>query len=120
MSIKRVYTTVYYVDDWEQSVAFYKDTLGLRPLYVERGWAEFQVGAAGRIALHAKSGHHHGKAVAHVSLEVKDIDATLATLTSRGARIVEAVRREPFGAVAAVEDPSGNVIGLFEAAAEEG
>ncbi|TMA53975.1 MAG: VOC family protein, partial [Deltaproteobacteria bacterium] len=52
MPIQRVYTTVYYVDDWDTAVAFYRDTLGLKPLHVEQGWAEFEVGTGGRIALH--------------------------------------------------------------------
>ena len=30
--IEKVYTTVYYVDDWDASVAFYRNVLGLKPL----------------------------------------------------------------------------------------
>ena len=37
MPIERVYTTIYYVDDWERSLAFYREVLGLKPLYVEKG-----------------------------------------------------------------------------------
>jgi len=114
MAIESVYTTIYYVDDWERSVAFYRDVLGLSPLYVERGWAEFQVGSSGRIALHAREAEHHAASTAHVSFRVRDIDATVAALIAKGARAVEPIRREPFGAVAAVADPSGNVIGLYE------
>jgi len=116
MPIERVYTTVYYVDDWDASVAFYRDVLGLKPLYVENGWAEFAVGDAGRIALHGREEHHHGTDTTHVSIQVRDIDATLADLVGRGARVVEPVRREEFGALAALQDPSGNVIGLYEPA----
>lgn len=119
MSVKRVYATVYFVDDWEKSVAFYRDTLGLRPLHVGEEWAEFQVGAQGRVALHPKRGAHGDRAM-HVSLEVKDIDETLAALVARGARVLEPVRRQAFGALAAIQDPSGNVIGLYEPAAHGG
>jgi len=117
MPIERVYTTVYYVDDWDGAVAFYRDALGLKPLYVEQGWAEFEVGTGGgRIALHAKDGHHHGSTATHVSLQVRDIDATVRALVAKGTRVVEPVRREEFGAIATVADPSGNVIGLYEPA----
>jgi predicted enzyme related to lactoylglutathione lyase len=113
MAIERVYTTIYHVDDCERSVAFYRDALGLKPLYVERGWVEFQVGTGGRIALHPR--HPRDPAdVTQVSLQVRDIDATLQELTGRGAHLVEPVRREDFGAIATVADPSGNVIGLYE------
>jgi predicted enzyme related to lactoylglutathione lyase len=113
MPIEGLYTTVYYVDDWERSVGFYRDVLGLKPLYVERGWAEFQVGKTGRVALHARE-HEHGKAATHASLQVRDIDETVRELAAKGVRVLEPVRREPFGALAAVADPSGNVIGLYE------
>ena len=113
MPVEGVYATIYYVDDWDGSVAFYRDVLGLKPLHVERGWAEFEVGKAGRVALHARE-HEHGKKATHVSLQVRDIDATVREMVTKGARVIEPVRREPFGALATVADPSGNVIGLYE------
>jgi predicted enzyme related to lactoylglutathione lyase len=114
MAIESVYTTVHYVDDWEPSVAFYRDVLGLKPLYVEKGWAEFQAPGGGRVALHARETHEHGTSGTHVSLQVRDIEATVKGLVAKGARVVGPVRREPFGTLAAISDPSGNVIGLYE------
>jgi len=114
MAIEKVYTTIYYVDDWDASLAFYRDVLGLKVLYAERGWAELEAGKGGRIALHAR---HPGDPtdVTKVSLQVSDIDGTLRELERKGARVIEPVRREEFGAIAEVADPSGNVIGLYEA-----
>ena len=114
MPIERVYTTVYYVDDWDAAVSFYRDTLGLKPLYVEQGWAEFEVGTGGRIALHARSTEHHAAPATHVSLQVRDLEGTVAELKRKGARVAEPVRHEEFGALASVTDPSGNLIGLYE------
>jgi len=34
MPIKRIETTVYFVKDWDSSVSFYRDTLGLKPLVI--------------------------------------------------------------------------------------
>jgi hypothetical protein len=32
MPIKRIATTVYFVKDWDWSISFYRDLLGLKPL----------------------------------------------------------------------------------------
>ena len=121
MPVERVYATIYFVDDWANAVAFYRDVLGLKPLFIEEGaWAEFAVGDAGRIALHPREADHHEAHTSHVSLQVRDIDATVAQMVAGGARVVEPVRREEFGALAAVADPSGNVIGLYEPRGREG
>ena|SRR5262245_47410499 len=111
MAIEGVYATIHYVDDWDASVSFYRDVLGLKALHVERGWAEFAVGRSGTLALHERSPGHSG---AEVSLLVGDIEKTLVELEAGGARVVERIRREDFGAVATVADPSGNLIGLYE------
>ena len=111
MAIDGVYATIYYVDDWEASVRFYRDVLGLKARHVERGWAEFGVGKTGTIALHERARNHPA---VEVSLLVTDIEKTLAELEAGGARVIEPIRRQDFGAVATVADPSGNPIGLYE------
>jgi predicted enzyme related to lactoylglutathione lyase len=111
MAIEGVYATIYYVDDWDASVVFYRDVLGLKARHVERGWAEFAVGKNGTIALHERERRHPG---VEVSLMVSDIEKTLVELEAGGARVVEPIRRQDFGAVATVADPSGNLIGLYE------
>src|SRR5438874_664054 len=75
MPVERVYATIYYVDDWEKSVAFYRDVLGLKPVHVEKGWAEFEIGDA-RIALHLRDAGDPAD-VTQVSLQVRDIEATV-------------------------------------------
>ena len=113
MPVEREYGVIYYVDDWDASVAFYRDVIGLKPAHVEKGWAEFEVGESGRIALHPRDPGDAAD-VTQVSLQVRDIDGTLRDMEGGGARVIQPVRREPFGAIAAVADPSGNVIGLYE------
>ena len=51
-------------------------------------------------------------------LEVKDIDATVAELTSLGAKFRSRPIKGPGGKQVLVEDPSGNPIELFEPRAE--
>jgi predicted enzyme related to lactoylglutathione lyase len=111
MAVEGVYATIYYVDDWDASVQFYREALGLKARHVERGWAEFAVGKTGTIALQERTRHHPG---VEVSLLVSDIEKTLVELEAGGARMIEPIRRLDFGAVATVADPSGNLIGLYE------
>jgi len=41
MPIKRINTTVYFVKDWDRSITFYRDALGLKTfVIVPRGGAE--------------------------------------------------------------------------------
>src|SRR5262245_12770095 len=111
MAIEGVYATIYYVDDWDASVSFYRDTLGLTARHGERGWAGCAVGKNGTGALHQRAPKHSG---VELSLLVSDIEKTLVELEAGGARVVEPIRRQDFGAVATVADPSGNLIGLYE------
>lgn len=48
MPIKRIETTVYFVKDWDSSISFYRDVLGLKPLaIVPRIWAHFEAPGGG-------------------------------------------------------------------------
>ena len=52
MPIKRINTTVYLVKDWDRSIAFYRDALGLKPLVIVPGvWAQLEAPGGDRIAL---------------------------------------------------------------------
>ncbi len=41
---KSTYGTVYYVDNMDQSVSYYKSKLGLTPSYESPEWTEFSIG----------------------------------------------------------------------------
>ena len=84
------------VSDMSRSVAFYRDTLGLRLKFESPGWSEFETGAT-TLALHAASraagseaASHAGPAAGTCSLafSVPDLDKTYAELGERGARFV--------------------------------
>ena len=49
-------------------------------------------------------------------IEVADIEATVATLTARGTRFRNTIVTGPGGRQILVEDPSGNVVELFQPA----
>ena len=113
MPIKRINTTVYFVRDWDRSVAFYRDALGLKPLVIVPGvWAQFEASGGGRIALQLQP--PNGNDPPHVSIDVGDIRAFVGKLEAKGAKVIEPVTKQDFGDSTVIEDPSGNAISLID------
>jgi predicted enzyme related to lactoylglutathione lyase len=113
MPIRRMQATVYFVDDWDAAITFYRDQLRLKlTVNFPNRWAMFQVPGGGNIALQPR----YDNARAHVSLEVTDIRQVVADLRSSGAHILEDVCQQDHGETALVEDPSGNLIALIDTA----
>ena len=111
MPIRRTQATIYFVDDWDASIAFYRDVLGLKlAVNFPNRWAMFQVPGGGNIALQPR----YANAATHVSLEVTDIRNVIADFKSRGARVVEDVCPQDYGETALLEDPSNNLIALID------
>jgi lactoylglutathione lyase len=84
------------VSDMRRSVAFYRDTLGLRLKFESPAWSEFETGAT-TLALHAstraagsEAATQPGPAAGTCSLgfSVPDLDSTYAELLKRGAHFV--------------------------------
>ncbi len=114
MSIERLHSVVQYVDDFERVTAFYRDVLGLAPVELEEGeYAEFSIGdgKSGNIAIHAR---HAPTPQSTIFLDVRDIERSVEQLSAKGAKVIQPPKRQPWGATAKIEDPGGNVIGLFE------
>ena len=93
------------VDNLDEAVAFYRDTLGLPPSHIEEfegmriafipvGESELEllepVDTDGAIARFLKT---HGPGIQHVAFEVDDVDATVADLQAKGARLIDQVPR---------------------------
>lgn len=93
------------VANLDDAIAFYRDTLGLPPSHVEEfegmriafipvGESELEllepVEADGAIARFLSK---HGPGIQHVAFEVDDVDATVADLQAKGARMIDSVPR---------------------------
>lgn len=113
--VKGCYGTMYYVADMKKSVAYYKDTLGLKPRYESEEWTEFDLGDGTALCLHPVNGkkHHTGGTLI---MNVQDIRGTVAAMKKKGAEFEGEVKEVHPGAFAAeFKDPAGNVISLYEA-----
>jgi lactoylglutathione lyase len=116
----KLYSVRVFVTDWEKSVAFYSETVGLPVLFAgpDMGWAELDTGAA-RLALERvdpndpEAAGLAGRFVA-VSLQVDDVQATYDELTSRGVEFLGPPERQRWGGVLAhFRDLDGNILTLL-------
>jgi catechol 2,3-dioxygenase-like lactoylglutathione lyase family enzyme len=100
--------------DVEADLAFYRDVLGARVVFAIEAMgtrvAEVDTGASGpRLVL---AGHLAGEAPVLLH-RVADLDATLAELEGRGARIDHRVELPP-GPAATLRTPGGQRLGFYE------
>jgi lactoylglutathione lyase len=117
------------VSDMSRSVAFYRDTLGLRLKFESPGWTEFETDVT-TLALHggtraagtgaaAQAGPVAG--TCSIGFSVTDIKSTYAELSKRGARFVMPPTDQPNEGIrlAVCVDPDGLAISFAEPLARE-
>jgi lactoylglutathione lyase len=114
--VKGLSVVYLYVRDFERSVAFYRDVLGLT-FDVGDGWAEVKLAGGMRFALHAA---HEGvdgfsSGSMHLDFAVDDVDAAAARLRAAGVQVGE-IFREPYGSHCTFVDPDGYELELFQPA----
>lgn len=115
------------VSDMDRSVAFYRDTLGLRLKFESPGWSEFETGTT-TLALYGATPASGGENVpttgpaagtCSLGFSVPDLDNTYAALRERGARFVMPPTERPNEGIrlAVCLDPDGLSVSLAEAIA---
>jgi catechol 2,3-dioxygenase-like lactoylglutathione lyase family enzyme len=119
-------TVRYLVEDVEVATTFYTDLLGFEVVerwgpaiaMVRRG--DLVLWLAGPISSAARPMPDGARPVPggwnRIVVETDDLTATIATLRDAGARFRNDVVVGPGGSQILIEDPSGNVVELFEAA----
>ena len=112
----RIFTT-----DWDRSVDFYQETVGLPLTFADQAfaWAEFDLGGArlgiegidaGAQQVDALVGRFVG-----VSITVDDLHLAYAQLTDKGVEFTAPPEKQPWGGTLAhFKDPDGNVLTLLE------
>ena len=117
------------VSDMGRSVAFYRDTLGLRLKFESPGWSEFETEAT-TLALHAAARRVAGDGVGlagpiagtcSIGFSVENLETTYAELQSRGARFVMGPTEQANEGIrlAICVDPDGLPISFAEPIARE-
>ncbi|MFN7975305.1 MAG: VOC family protein [Acidobacteriota bacterium] len=114
---------VYYsVADMDRAVKFYRDVLGLSLIDSNEYWSSLSCGGV-RIGLHWTEGGavpqvprdaHGAHAGATITFRVTDIEAEVTRLKRHDVRFLGAISRNPWGSLAAFEDPDGNVLKLMQ------
>jgi lactoylglutathione lyase len=118
-----------HVSDMHRSVAFYRDTLGLRLKFESPGWSEFETGAT-TLALHGGAPAAGGEAAAgsgpaagtcSLGFSVADLNSTYAELCGRGAHFVTPPTDQPAEGIrlAVCVDPDGLAISFAEPMARD-
>ena len=109
---------IFTAQDYERSVAFYRDTLGLAVVtsWDNGGRGTILQAAGGQVEIFGHDGPGEPARVsgARIGWEVADVDAEVARLRSIGVPILDGVADRPWGhRNAAIADPDGLHITLF-------
>jgi catechol 2,3-dioxygenase-like lactoylglutathione lyase family enzyme len=107
------------VRDLDESVAFFRERIGLAPSYVSPHWVEFEAGEV-RLAVHkrpATLNHplHAGQRISFC-FETLDLDAWVEEIRDRDVRFQTPPVEQDFGYFAEALDPDGNVVVFRETA----
>lgn len=116
---RKVDDVFFNVDDMDQAVAFYRDTLGLAVKYQTADWTEFDGGSV-TIALRRFGSGPEGRpelgvgAGATLVFEVDDLETAREELEGRGVRFLGGVYEYGSVKLADFEDLNGNVLQIYE------
>jgi predicted enzyme related to lactoylglutathione lyase len=108
---------IYWTDNLQQMIDFYRDTLELPVHSIHVDFAAFEVGGVRlSVGLHSEI---HGPARdslrVMVNLGVEDIHTTHQRLAARGVEFIRPPEREQWGGwVATFRDPDGNLLQLLQ------
>jgi catechol 2,3-dioxygenase-like lactoylglutathione lyase family enzyme len=102
----------------DRSVAFYRDTLGLKPGYITPYWSDFDLGN-GKLGLHPKTeGATEPLGIYkkgwYLGLATTDVRALRVKLVEAGATIHGDFHDIPGGVVLDFADPDGNTLEAFQ------
>jgi len=105
------------VRDMERSVNYYRDVLGLKLLFKQSNWSQFDAGNI-LIGLHPEGDEVKVSPSTGMSfgIYVDDVTRATAEIKRRGGHIAIQPRNEPFGRWALAQDPDGYNIQLIEMA----
>lgn len=113
MQIHGINVVFYWVTDVDDSTAFYRDVLGLKPGPRFGDWQEFSIDGSTRFAIHG-GGSPVERPTAQLSFEVADLDGAIDHMRSHGSEPLGAITDTGTNRFADFADPDGNVFQLLE------
>jgi lactoylglutathione lyase len=115
MQVGKLGLVMVVVRDMDRSVAFYRDVLGLKMLFHQSKWSQFDAGHI-ILGLHPEGDEVKVSPTTGMSLGiyVDDIVKSCSELKRRGGHVAIDPRNEPFGRWALVKDPDGYNLQIVE------
>ena len=113
--VKGVSTVWLPVNDMQQALRFYGDTLGLPVKERDGDWAEVDADGL-TIGLNARDSEQPGREGGAVIAFRPEgsIDDAVEQLKGKGVDFAGGITDQPWGRIAAFHDPDGNVLELYE------
>ena len=110
-------------EDFHDTVAFYRDVMGLEITRQAEHWVEFETGLT-RLALHMRPHDmehpRHAEQPVAYTFETDDLNAMVDSCRGRGLHFTTAPITEDFGVYAELTDPDERIVVLREPPAPEG
>ncbi len=115
MQVGKLGLVMIVVSNMDRSVAFYREVLGLKLLFHQSNWSQFDAGGM-LIGLHPEGEQVKVSPTTGFSLGiyVDDITKSCSEIKRRHGNIAIEPRSEPFGRWALLKDPDGYGIQLIE------
>lgn len=112
--VRGTYGTMYYVQNMAKSVAYYSETLGIKPSIESEGWTEFDLGNHS-LCLHACRPGATTASGGILIIKVSKIHDLVKNLKSRGIEFLSEIREvHPQAYSADFRDADGNVVSFYE------
>ena len=103
----------YLVINLDKAVEFYQKVIGIEPLFHRKDWAEFKMQEQ-RFALQKVETMQAGQNEAVIYFLAKPIEHDIKRLKGFGVKLLGSIEIQPYGKFARLQDPEGNVFGLYE------
>ena len=117
MPVTRIQNAYYVARNMSETVAFYRDALGLKPKFQDgERWAQFDAGGA-NFSLSSTDEAPMDAAGGVVVFEVTELEAMADRITAAGGEVLGRRDMGSHGRTLTFRDPGGNVLQLFERAA---
>lgn len=113
--LKKIAFSSYPVLKMDRAVEFYQNVLGFQLLFQREDWAEFNIDGQ-RLALQKVQAiappNLAGGAI--ISFQTNSIETDIKALKFQNVTFIGEIQDYPYGKLAYLKDPDGNILGLYE------